>query len=78
MLLQKIAVSAQLPWSQFLSSILFWAVLLGMKGAFDYWVVILPLRPPIQILWHRGWLSACNGQISRGGYGSGLERFELM
>ncbi len=49
----------QLPWSQFFASILFWLVLLGMKGAFDYWVVIKPLEPPIKALWNRGWLRGC-------------------
>jgi len=69
-----VAALVQLPWSQFLASIAFWAVLLGMKGCFDYWVVILPLRPPVQVLWHRGWLSACKGQITRGGCGPSSAR----
>ena len=66
--LHKPTCLVQLPWSQFLSSILFWAILLGMKGAFDYWVVILPLKSPVQTLWHRGWLSTCKGRVVGGGW----------
>ena len=57
----------QLPWSQFFASILFWLVLLGMKGAFDYWIVIKPLEPPIKALWNRGWLRGCQ-EITINGY----------
>jgi len=47
----------QLPWSQFLASIVFWGVLLGMKGAFDWFAVIKPLEEPIKALWNRSWLT---------------------
>ena len=55
-----------MPWRQFAASLLFWVVLLGLKGAFDWFFVIKPLEGPIKALWNRGWLSSCEGRIRNG------------
>ncbi|KDD73304.1 hypothetical protein H632_c2323p0, partial [Helicosporidium sp. ATCC 50920] len=43
-------------WGTHLSNIVFWAVVLGMKLAFDWFAVMRTLEPAILGLYNRGWL----------------------
>lgn len=45
-----------MPKSQWLANVLFWVIVLGAKGAFDYFAIIKPLRQPMRALWNRGFL----------------------
>ncbi|KFM22655.1 Callose synthase 5 [Auxenochlorella protothecoides] len=43
-------------WGTWLSNVVFWALVLGMKGAFDWYAVFRTLDTSILGLWNRGWL----------------------
>lgn len=46
----------QVSKAQWFANLLFWVVVLGAKGAFDYFAIIKPLKLPMQALWNRGFL----------------------
>ncbi|KAL6774638.1 GSL1 [Auxenochlorella protothecoides x Auxenochlorella symbiontica] len=46
----------RVSWGTWLSNVVFWALVLGMKGAFDWYAVFRTLDTSILGLWNRGWL----------------------
>lgn len=48
----------KMPVSQGFFNLLFWLVVLSLKGVFDWFAVIAPLEDPVKGLWDRRWLSA--------------------
>jgi hypothetical protein len=46
----------QVSKGQWFANLLFWVIVLGAKGAFDYFAIIKPLKLPMRALWNRGFL----------------------
>ena len=48
--------AVQVSKGQWFANLLFWVIVLGAKGAFDYFAIIKPLKLPMRALWNRGFL----------------------
>jgi hypothetical protein len=48
-------------WSNFFTNVLFWALVLAGKFAFDWFALMKPLKKPVIALWNHDWLAVDHG-----------------